>query len=88
MYYVYALKSINKRYIYVGLTNNVERRVGEHNTGKEQTTKPYRPFKLLITEELRTRVEARKREKYYKSGIGKERLYNIAEVAKLVDAHA
>ena len=42
-YFVYALKSLERNYIYVGLTNNVQRRVYEHNIGYNRTTKPYRP---------------------------------------------
>jgi len=72
MYYVYALKSIDRNYIYVGLTENVERRVGEHQSGKNATTKPYRPFRLFHTEAFGSRSDARIREKYLKSGIGKE----------------
>jgi putative endonuclease len=74
MYYVYAISSQIKKYIYVGLTNNVERRIKDHNDGHNKTTKPYLPFKLILTEKFETRVEARKREKYLKSGIGKEYL--------------
>ncbi len=77
MYFVYAIKSVNRNYIYAGLTNDIERRVAEHNAGKNKTTKPYRPFKLIYSESFSTRVEARKKEKYLKSGIGKEYLKNI-----------
>ena len=77
MYYVYAISSENKNYIYVGLTDNIQRRVHQHNSGYEQTTKPYLPFKLIYTEEFATREEARKREKYFKSGAGKKRLKMI-----------
>ena len=48
-----------------------------HNSGYEQTTKPYRPFELLYTEKLETREAARAREKYLKSGIGKDFLRQI-----------
>jgi putative endonuclease len=34
MYYVYAISSLERNYIYVGLTNNIERRFSEHNSGK------------------------------------------------------
>ena len=44
MYFVYILNSLTRNYIYVGLTNNVDRRVAEHQRGKERATKPYRPF--------------------------------------------
>ena len=77
MYFVYAIKSVNRNYIYAGLTNDIERRVAEHNAGKNKTTKPYRPFKLIYSESFSTKVEARKKEKYLKSGIGKEYLKNI-----------
>ncbi len=79
MYYVYAISSLERNYIYVGLTDNVERRLSEHNTGKNKTTKPYAPFMLILSEEYVTRVEARSREKYFKSGTGKEKLKIIRE---------
>jgi len=47
MYLVYAIKSKTRNYIYVGLTNNIERRLKEHNEGFNKTTKPYRPFELI-----------------------------------------
>jgi putative endonuclease len=79
MYYVYAIRSLSRKYIYVGITDNVERRVLEHNTGRNKTTKPYRPFKLLFVESFDTRELARKKEKYLKSGIGKEFLKTLSE---------
>jgi putative endonuclease len=77
MYYVYAIKSLSKNYIYVGMTNNIERRQKEHNDGENRSTKAYKPFVLIMKEEFETRVEARRREKYLKSGIGKEFLKSI-----------
>ncbi|MEE8328449.1 MAG: GIY-YIG nuclease family protein [Thermodesulfovibrionia bacterium] len=74
MYYVYAIKSKEKNYIYVGLTNNPQRRIKEHSYKKEKTTRVYAPFKAILIEKYRTRIEARKREKYLKSGVGKEYL--------------
>jgi len=72
MYYTYAIKSLRKNYIYVGLSNDYKRRVTEHNKGKSKTTNPYKPFKVILVEKFKTRAGARKREKYLKSGIGKE----------------
>jgi len=72
MYFVYAIKSTCRNYYYIGLTDNINRRVNEHNTGKNKTTKPYRPFELIYVEEYESRAEARVREKYLKSGAGKE----------------
>ena len=77
MYKVYALKSRLRNYIYVGLTSNLEERIRRHNDGHERTTKAYRPFELIYSEEHLTREEARKREKYFKSGVGKEFLKKI-----------
>jgi len=70
-YYVYALKSEDRNYIYVGLTNDVERRIMEHNKGYNKTTKPYRPFVLFYVEEFATRPLARIREKELKTSSGK-----------------
>jgi len=77
MYYVYAIRSRIKNYIYVGLTNNPERRIKEHNNKKESTTRSYAPFDIVIIEEFETRIKAREREKYLKTGFGKEYLKKI-----------
>ena len=77
MIIVYAVKSLRRNYIYVGLTQDLDNRLNRHNKGYERTTKPYCPFKLIHREYFATRAEARKREKYLKSGIGKEFLKSI-----------
>ena len=77
MFYVYAIKITLRNYIYVGLTDNLERRLSEHEKGKNKTTKPYRPFVLIHTEMFKKRIEAREREKYLKSGIGKDYLRSL-----------
>ena len=77
MFFVYAIRSLTRNYIYVGLSNNYERRFKEHNEGYERTTKPYRPFELILVEEFPTRPDARKREKFLKSGVGKSYLRSL-----------
>jgi len=77
MYTVYALKSKIKKYIYVGMSQNFDQRIRRHNNGYEKTTKPYKPFKLIHREVFPSRIEARKREKYLKSGVGKEFLKTL-----------
>jgi putative endonuclease len=72
MYFVSTLKSVRRKYIYAGLINDVERRIGQHEQGSEKTTASYRPFKIISVEKYASRPEARKREKYLKSGSGKE----------------
>ena len=89
MYHVYAITSLKKNYIYVGMSNDVERRISEHNKGENKSTKAYKPFILIYKEQFPTRIDARKKEKYLKSGVGKEFLKAIkvnAAMAKLVDA--
>ncbi len=80
MYFVYALVSESRNYIYVGMTGSLERRIKYHNDRYNKTTKPYRPFRILITEEYPSRVEARVREKILKSGVGKQFLKQILAV--------
>ena len=77
MYWVYAISSIKRNYIYIGLTSDLDERISRHNNGYERTTKAYLPFRLIYSEKLNTRYEARVREKYLKSGIGKEYLKQL-----------
>ena len=79
MIYVYAIKSGVKNYIYVGMTNNLERRILEHNNGENKSTKAYIPFIVIYSEIFPNRIEARKKEKYLKSGIGKEWLKSFIQ---------
>ena len=76
MYKVYVIKSLSKNYLYVGMTNDLSRRLKEHNRGKGRATKVYAPFELVLYEEYDNRVSARSREKYLKSGCGKEYIKN------------
>jgi putative endonuclease len=77
MYYTYVIRSKNRNYNYVGITDDPIRRIKEHNQGYNKTTKPYKPFRTITIEEYPNRVEARKREKYLKSGFGKEYIRSI-----------
>ena len=71
MYYVYAIRSLTRDYIYVGLSVDPERRLKQHNRRWNRTTRAYAPFLLIYSQVFPTREEARKREKYLKSGVGK-----------------
>ncbi len=53
------------------MTNDIYRRIKEHNNGRTKSTKGYRPWKLFFFEQHPNKVEARKRELYLKSGIGR-----------------
>ncbi len=76
MVFVYVLQGAKKRY--VGITNNLSRRLAEHRSGRTKSAQIIGPFKLLHTEEFPDYSSARKREKFLKSGQGREfldRLY-------------
>ncbi len=79
MYFVYSLKSCNHKYVYVGITENIERRLYQHNHGQNKSTKPYSPFFLLYYEKLPDRKAAREREIYLKSTSGKRFLYELLD---------
>ena len=72
MFHVYVLRSLRDRSLYIGLTNDLERRLGEHDEGESPSTKAKRPLELLLAESFLTRREARDRERFYKSGFGRE----------------
>ena len=77
MYIVYVLKSSSKNFRYVGMTNNLERKLKEHVSGYSKTTKRFLPVEFIYKEEYKTRTEAREREKYLKSGIGRDFLNKL-----------
>jgi len=78
MYTVYALFFKSGKMIYVGMADDLERRIREHKNGKTRSTRNKGNFVVKIIEKCESRIEARKREKYWKSGCGKEKLKNIA----------
>jgi predicted GIY-YIG superfamily endonuclease len=71
---VYAIVSEKNNDIYVGMALSAEKRLKEHNNGKNRYTKGLRPWKLFKIEYFPDWKEARVREKYLKSGAGKELL--------------
>ncbi|MEK7658552.1 MAG: GIY-YIG nuclease family protein [Patescibacteria group bacterium] len=74
MFSVYILQSLKDKRTYVGFSDNVEKRLIRHNQGYINATKYRRPFKVLFTEKARDMQEAKKREKYWKSGAGRRKL--------------
>jgi len=62
MFYVYILKSLKDHNLYIGSTNNLERRLEEHNAGKCFSTKPRIPFEIVYYEAYKSENDARKRE--------------------------
>jgi predicted GIY-YIG superfamily endonuclease len=74
---VYAIVSLTNKEIYVGMALSAEKRLEEHNNGKNRYTKGLRPWKLFKIEYFPDWKEARVREKYLKSGAGKEFLKSL-----------
>jgi len=74
MFYVYVLRSRADGSIYIGMTSNLTRRLREHAGGASRSTRAKRPLELMLQEQFATRTEARQREKFHKSGFGRELL--------------
>ena len=88
MYYIYVLWSSKLIKRYVGSTDNVEKRLDEHNRGSNRFTKGGIPWITVYQEEFSTKTEALKREKFLKSGQGRawldKRLPNFRRGAGVV----
>ena len=82
MFFVYVLKSISENWYYVGLTNNLDRRLKQHNLKKVRSTIAHTPFKLVYSRSFNTRLKARDYEKYLKVRSNKEKL--IKDLAYIV----
>ena len=73
MYTVYLLYSPQFSKSYVGYTSDLAARLISHNMlGHKGWTLKYRPWELVYTEEFNTKKEAMDREKWFKSGVGRE----------------
>jgi putative endonuclease len=66
MFYVYLLQSTVEKEIYIGSTNDMQKRLSEHNQGKGFSTKRYKPWELIYYEAYKTEKLARQREKRLK----------------------
>lgn len=75
-FFVYVLRSINFDRNYVGFTGNVGKRLKQHNAGKTKSTKPYLPWKLVFVEEFEFKEDALAKEKFLKTGRGREYIKN------------
>lgn len=81
MYYVYLLKSNKNNWIYIGITSNLQRRLIEHCSGKNYSTRKYLPIRLAYYEAYYSELDAKKREKSLKQygntlGLLKKRIRN------------
>lgn len=74
---LYVIQSEVNGELYVGICKDLENRLGEHANGKNRYTKGLRPWKLVRQKAYPDWSTARVKEKYYKSGSGKEALKRL-----------
>jgi len=75
MYYVYVLRSHFDGKLYIGYTVNLRNRLREHQGGYVISTKPRRPFELIFYEAYKSKEDAKRRERYFKTSKGKSALH-------------
>jgi putative endonuclease len=73
-YYTYVLKSKKDNKLYIGWTDNLEKRLVMHNSGLVLSTKLRRPLTLEYCEICTNKMKAIEREKYFKTGFGRRYL--------------
>ncbi|GIW62494.1 MAG: hypothetical protein KatS3mg091_001 [Patescibacteria group bacterium] len=73
-FYIYVLRSLKDKKLYIGKTKDLKRRVKEHNAGKVKATKNRRPFELVYYEAYTNKDQWSQQEHFYKTGIGRETL--------------
>ncbi len=75
-YYVYILQSLKSRKWYTGSAVDLRKRFKEHQDNQSTYTKGRGPFKLIYYEASLHEEDAKARERYLKSGMGKRYLKN------------
>lgn len=73
-YCVYVLYSLKDNNFYIGYTTNLHERLTAHIHGQSEATELRRPFTLLFCEYYLSKHDATRREKYFKTTIGKKTL--------------
>jgi putative endonuclease len=74
MFYTYVLKSLKNASLYTGYTNDLKKRIKEHNDGESGFTKKYLPYELIYYEACLNQSDAKAREIQLKTGLGKRYL--------------
>lgn len=71
-FYVYILYSYKDKGLYIGFTNNLKHRLTQHARGQIKSTHLRIPVKLIHYEYFINEKDAKAREKFLKSGYGRE----------------
>ena len=74
MFHVYVLRSSKTSRRYVGSCSDIDERLRRHNLGHSKATRHGVPWTLVHSESFVNRADATRRERYYKSGRGREEL--------------
>ncbi len=77
MFFTYVLRSEKTGRLYVGHTSDLQQRLGQHNHGITKSTKNRGPWALVHSEPFATRAEAMQRERFLKTGQGREQIKQI-----------
>jgi len=70
VYYTYILQSLKYGKLYIGISDNLRRRVSQHNSGHVKSTAPFTPYQLVWYGAFETKQKARDFEVYLKSSSG------------------
>ena len=71
MYYMYILESKKDKTLYIGLTDNIPKRLKEHNSGMSKYTKGHSPYAIVFYSAFINRSLAVKFERYLKTASGR-----------------
>ncbi|HSB07145.1 MAG TPA: GIY-YIG nuclease family protein [Thermodesulfobacteriota bacterium] len=71
MWFVYILRSSRDNKLYIGSTNDLQRRLSEHNSANVESTKCRIPFTLEAYVAVKDKSRAIELEQYFKTGSGK-----------------
>ncbi|MFA6476434.1 MAG: GIY-YIG nuclease family protein [Candidatus Paceibacterota bacterium] len=80
MFYTYVIKSKKNGKFYTGFTGDLKRRISQHNNNQSTYTRNRGPFELIYYEACLNEEDARSREIYLKSGMGKRYLSNRIKI--------
>ena len=83
MYYVYVLLNKLMTRTYTGVANDVHKRLKEHNNGEVVSSRPYRPYEIVHVEPFATSIEAKLKERFYKTTTGRRQLKKLITQKKL-----
>jgi putative endonuclease len=78
-YYVYVLRSLRDKGLYIGSTRDLKTRLRLHNGGAVRSTNPRRPFELIFYEACRSEYDAKRREVYLKTTKGRTTLKTMLQ---------